>query len=381
MKALAISTASRSVELVDRAQPRITEPSMVRVRTLEVGVCGTDAELCAFDYGEPPRGEDVLIAGHEALGVVEEVGPAVEHLEAGDLVVPSVRRPCGHSRCTPCATGNQDYCVTGDYTERGIKGAHGFLAEEFVDDERYLHIVPPELREIAVLTEPLTIAEKALEQYTAIQRRLPWLREAGADQLVRGRRAIVLGAGPVALLGAMLLIERGVSTWVYSRGDESDAEARIATAFGATYVSSRETEFEALDDDIGQVDLIYEATGASELALQVMSHLDPNAVCILTGVPTGERSARVRSDAMMKRLVLRNQVVAGTVNASSRDFVQAIRDLGRFEARWPAVIRRLITERAPMECFCRLAGSKRGIKQVIRVSLLPIGDASTFPAR
>ena len=160
---------------------------MVRVRMLEVGVCGTDAELCAFEYGDPPANEDYLIVGHEALGRIEEVGAEVERLRVGDLVVPSVRRPCSHERCAACATGNQDFCVTGDFTERGIKGAHGFLAEEIAEQERYLHIVPAELRDVGVLTEPLTIAEKALRQYAAIQRR-PCMKLSSSASAIHGSR-------------------------------------------------------------------------------------------------------------------------------------------------------------------------------------------------
>ena len=365
MKALAVSQRSRSVRVVDIDPPVLSTPSMVRVRMLEVGVCGTDAELCAFEYGDPPGGADYLIAGHEALGVVEEVGADVERLRKGDLVVPSVRRPCPSEECAACLSGNQDFCVTGDYTERGIKGAHGFLAEQIVEEERYLHIVPAELREVGVLAEPLTIAEKGLRQYAAIQRRLPWMAGADDEAFMHGRRAVVLGAGPVGLLGAMLFMERGFDTWVFSRGDADTPNARLADSIGATYVSSSGTQFADLAADVGQIDLVYEATGAPQLAFDVMAHLDANAVCVLTGVPGEEKAMRIEGDEIMKRLVLRNQVVVGTVNANRRDFGQAIRDLGRFDSARPSELRGIVTHRVPMDAFCEQATSKRGIKSVI----------------
>lgn len=338
---------------------------MVRVRVLEVGVCGTDAELCAFEYGDPPEGEDYLIVGHEALGRVEEVGDDVERLRVGDLVVPSVRRPCPHERCAACRSGNQDFCITGDYTERGIKQAHGFLAEEVVEHERYLHIVPGELRDVGVLTEPLTIAEKGLRQYAAIQRRLPWLADADEETFMHGHRAVVLGAGPVGLLGAMLLIERGFETIVFSRGDADSPNAKLATAVGATYVSSTRVSFERLAHRTRHIDLVYEATGAPGLAFDVMQHLDANAVCILTGVPGEGEPFDIEGNAIMKAIVLHNQVVAGTVNASRRDFGRAIRDLGRFQSAWPQQLRSIITGRAPMDEFCDRATGNQGIKNVI----------------
>ena len=365
MKALAVSQRSRSVRIVEHEPPTLVTPTMVRVRMLEVGVCGTDAELCAFEYGEPPAGADYLIVGHEALGIVEETGPEVERLRKGDLVVPSVRRPCASDECAACMSGNQDFCVTGDYTERGIKGAHGFLAEQIVEEERYLHIVPGELRDVGVLAEPLTIAEKGLRQYAAIQRRLPWMLGVDDEAFMHGRRAVVLGAGPVGLLGAMLFMERGFDTWVFSRGDSQTPNARLAEAVGATYVSSSSTEFATLAERIGPIDLVYEATGAPQLAFDVIGHLDANAVCVLTGVPGEADALEVEGDEIMKRLVLQNQVVVGTVNANRRDFGQAIRDLGRFESARPAELRSIITHRVGMEAFCERASSRHGIKSVI----------------
>lgn len=150
--------------MIEIAEPKITKPNDVLVRMLEVGVCGTDKEICHFDYGTPPAGSDFLVLGHESLGEVVATSSAVRDLKKGDLVVTMVRRPCEHPECFACRNGRQDFCYTGDFKERGIKELHGFLTELVVDDERYFFKVPPELRDIAVLAEPLTIAEKALTQ-------------------------------------------------------------------------------------------------------------------------------------------------------------------------------------------------------------------------
>ncbi len=86
----------------------------------------------------------------------------------------TVRRPCPHPSCVACREGRQDFCYTGDFTERGIKQNHGYMTEFVVEEERYLNPAPRELRDVAVLVEPLTIAEKSLEQLWMVQRRLPW---------------------------------------------------------------------------------------------------------------------------------------------------------------------------------------------------------------
>src|ERR1700761_2192979 len=173
MKAVAVFPGSRQVRVIEQEDPAITQPDQVMLRMLDVGICGTDKEICSFEYGTPPAGDEHLVIGHEALAEVVQAGPAVERLQVGDLVVPSVRRPCADPGCLSCRSGHQDYCYTGDFRERGIKEAHGYMAEYAVDHERYMNLVPAGLRDIAVLAEPLTIAEKALEQIFGMMRFRP----------------------------------------------------------------------------------------------------------------------------------------------------------------------------------------------------------------
>jgi threonine dehydrogenase-like Zn-dependent dehydrogenase len=368
MRVVSLFPDERRVDVVDRPAPASDGPTDVRLRTLEVGVCGTDAELCSFQYGEPPAGARELVLGHEALARVEAVGSAVRGLQPGDLVVPMVRRPCPRGDCAACRSGNSDFCQTGEYTERGIKGADGFLAEEVVEAETYLVPVPEALREVAVLVEPLTIAEKALRQYADVQRRLPWSGWKADDELPAGRRAVVLGAGPVGLLGCMLLRLRGVETVVYSRGRAPNPKAALVEAMGARYVSSEDVPFADVARETGGVDLVYEAAGASQLAFDVLPHLGANAVFVFTGVPGRKERIEVAGDAIMKNVVLQNQAVLGTVNASRADFERAVEDLAAFLARWPAALRGIITGRHPMSAFCEQAGAKGGIKRVIEVA-------------
>src|SRR3954466_2835395 len=93
MRAVGVFPGKREVGLISHHAPRIDSPTQVKIRTLEVGVCGTDREICSFAYGTPPKGSDYLVLGHEALGEVIEAGSEVSEFKPGDLVVPSVRRP------------------------------------------------------------------------------------------------------------------------------------------------------------------------------------------------------------------------------------------------------------------------------------------------
>ena len=191
MQAIAVTPrkpgSARALEL---PQPQAT-PGLVRVSVLEVGIDGTDTEIDKGEYGDAPKGQDVLVIGHEALGRVDAVGEGVSGFAVGDLVVATVRRPDG---CPNCKAGESDMCLWGDYTERGIKGAHGYMAQYYADSPDFMVKIPEALRSFAVLLEPLSIVEKAIFQAWKIQERLVW----------QPKKAVVLGAGPIGLLATIL---------------------------------------------------------------------------------------------------------------------------------------------------------------------------------
>ncbi len=367
MKAVAVFPTARTVRLVEHPAPRIGTATDVKLRMLEVGICGTDREICAFQYGSPPAGSDYLILGHESLGEVVEIGAGVSRVRVGDLAVLRVRRPCARETCVACRAGRQDFCYTGEFTERGIKDAHGFMAETVVDDEQYVHVVPRALREVGVLVEPLTIATKALVQVEQVQQRLPW-----ACPVTPGKtpefchRAVVLGAGPVGLLGAMALVANGFETFIYSREPATSIEATVAETIGATYLCSETESPERLAKRVGNIDLVYEATGAAQVSFEVIEVLGVNGVFVFTGVPGRAGRLVIDADVIMRNLVLKNQVVFGTVNAGPQAFDAAILDLGVFMGRWPAAVRSLITGRHLVEAAPDLLLSKPvGIKNII----------------
>lgn len=369
MRAIAVVPGRREVRLLEQEAPVLTGAQDVKVSVLEVGVCGTDKEICAFEYGTPPSGLEHLVIGHESLGEVVEVGEKVTRLHPGDLVVPMVRRPCPHEHCRPCRQGRQDFCSTGDFLERGIKQLHGFMTETIVDHESYMNVVPRALRDVAVLVEPLTIAEKGLLQLARVQERLPWsCPHAQAEGIGHCHRAVVLGAGPVGLLGAMALTLAGFQTTVYSREKETEPRADLVRSFGAQYVSAQETGLDRLAERAGPIDLVYEAVGLSRLAFAILPHLAPNSVLVLTGVPALKEPSPIDTDTIMRNMVLANQAVLGTVNAGRDAFEAAIRDLAALQTRWPAAVAALITGRFPMEAHRDLLlGAPAGIKNVIAV--------------
>ncbi len=362
MKAVAVYPQRREVILVERDEPGITGPSQVKIRMLEVGVCGTDKELCAFVYGTAPCGSDVhFILGHESLGEVAAVGPAVEDLHPGDLVVGRVRLPCSDAGCSACRSGHQDFCATGKYREHGINRLDGFMAEYVVEERAYLHPVPRSLLDVAVLVEPLTIAEKAFAELTRVQQRLPWT--------LPRRRAVVLGAGAVGLLGAMKFIVEGFETFIYSLLPPPNASAAVAASIGAGYISSQDVPVDRMREQVGSIDVVYEALGAAQLAFDVLKTLAPNGVYVFTGVPRAEQLDRFDTENIIANLVLKNQAILGIVNSGRQAFADAIRDLAIFHSRWPQALQSMITGRFALQDFRDpVMGRSGGIKNIIQIA-------------
>lgn len=367
MRAVAVFPSTREVKLVDIPEPVVRTATDVKIRVLDVGVCGTDKEICSFHYGIPPKGSDFLVIGHECLGEVIDTGHKVSTLAKGDLVVMTVRRPCPHKHCDACRQDRQDFCYTGDFTERGIKEAHGFMTEYVVDDEKYMVKVPANLRDVAVLIEPLTIAEKALIQVWQIQQRLPWSCPMAPNHKPGAcHHAVILGAGPIGILGAMAFKAAGFGTFVYSLEPEDSDKATLLRSFGVEYISAKVTPLDKLVERMGTIDVVYEATGASKLSFEMLKQVGPNAAFVFTGVPGLKGPVPVDTDVLMRQMVLKNQVLFGTVNAGRDAFEAAVKDLKRFMKDWPEATRTLISGRFDASRIKDLATWEApGIKNVI----------------
>ncbi len=337
MKAIVVKPAVQdSIHMRDMPDPKM-KPTEIAVKMLRVGLCGTDAEINHGLYGKPPDGDEFLILGHENLGVVEEVGKNVKGWKPGDLVVSTVRRPCGI--CANCKAGHNDLCNSGQYTERGIMRRHGFMAEYYVESPQYLHKIPKAVRDFAVLLEPMSVVEKGIDHAFLIQRRLIWKPKLG----------VVLGGGPVGLLAAAVLRVRGLRTVVVGREPETDLRAQIAKKLGAEYVCVANQSLLDLPKLIGPPDLVIEATGSARVVFDAMEILGPNGVLCLLSVTGGGGMNEEPIERINQLIVLGNQVVFGSVNANPRHFAMGVKDFVAIEKKWPGVLSKLLTNRIPWE--------------------------------
>jgi glucose 1-dehydrogenase len=344
MRACAIVPGGTDVVIVDRPEPAITRPDEVKLRVERVGICGTDREEAAGGRALAPEGQRELVIGHEMLGEVLEVGSAVTSVRPGDHAVFTVRRACGH--CRPCELNRPDMCLTGRYKERGIWGLDGYQTERVVDAAQYLVRVPAEIGEVGVLTEPLSVAEKAIDEAARLQSaRLPG---AGTpEQWLLNRRCLVAGLGPIGLLAAMILRLRGAQVVGLDVVPADSPRPRWLAAIGGTYVNGGSG---ALDQvaSAGPIGLVVEAAGIASLEFELLDALGLGGVYVLTGIPGGDRPLSIGGADLVRRLVLGNQVMVGSVNASREHFALAVEDLGRARVQWGAdMLAGLITHRHP----------------------------------
>ncbi len=348
MKAIAIVPGTAGLRLVDRPEPSIHATDEIKLRVLRVGICGTDREEVSGGRALAPGGEKELVIGHEILGQVVETGPRVTRVSRGDYVVLTVRRGCG--RCLPCAMNRSDMCQTGNYRERGIWGLDGYQSEYVVEREQYAVRVPPELTSVAVLTEPMSVAEKAIDEAVRVQ--VSRLADAAATpDWLFSRRCLVAGLGPVGLLAALALRLRGAEVYGLDIVDSTTARPQWLVGIGGRYVDGRQVRTDQVNNQLGPMDLIFEATGIASLEFNLLDALCQNGVYALTGVPGGNRPLEIPGAQLIRQLVLENQVMLGSVNAALDHFQMAVQDLSHARLKWGSHLEALITHRHPYSEF------------------------------
>jgi threonine dehydrogenase-like Zn-dependent dehydrogenase len=293
----------------------------VRVRVLEVGLCGTDADLANGEFGSAPDGDSHLVLGHENLGQVIEVGSAAAgRFAKGDIVVAVVRRP-GDSEYD--RAGLYDLSTDPDVHERGVRRLHGFLAEEYVEDADFLVKVSPATAPVAVLTEPMSGVGKALRVGDEVQRRL---------RIWQPRRTLVTGAGTIGLLAVLTLRQRGLDVTCWSRRPAPYANSDLVEQMGARYISAADHDLASARAQHGPFDIVFEASGAASVIFPAADTLATNGVLVLFGLTPGKQLVEVDVGTFNQAFVLDNKALVGSVTGSIDDYARAVADLGRAEA-------------------------------------------------
>jgi glucose 1-dehydrogenase len=346
MRAITLQPGVKDSAALEQVPEPPAEAGAVLVEGVALGICGTDAEIVRGDYGEPPPGETRLVLGHESLGRVKEA-PADSGFAPGDLVVGIVRRP-DPVPCASCAAGEWDFCRNGLFTERGIKGLHGYGSERWRSEPEFAVKLDPGLGRLGVLMEPTTVVAKAWEQIDRLLTRAT----IGAEHV------LVTGAGPIGLLGALLGRMRGYEVSVLDRATDGP-KPDLVRALGGRYHTG------SVADVDPPPDIIVEATGASQVLLDAMTHTSANGIVCLTGISSSGRDISLDAADLNRRIVLENDLVFGSVNANRRHYEAAAQALTEADNAW---LERLITRRVPLDRWSEaLTREPHDIKVVVEL--------------
>jgi threonine dehydrogenase-like Zn-dependent dehydrogenase len=355
MRAVAAFSGLTSPGWVDIPEPSAPGVGEALCRTLQIGVCGTDREILQSAAPLTPDGSDFLVLGHECLARVEEVGPEVAALRPGDLVTPLVRRPIRESPVRP------DLLAFGDYVERGIVRQHGFAMSRFVDRQEHLLRVDPSLAKVAVLAEPVSVAEKAGNEASLVAR-----ARYGDHWISQPPRTLVVGMGPIGFAGLIACRCRAWPMTMAGRDDPESSRANAARDLGADYVQMDDDWSPRLVESDG-FDLILECTGNDAVAMRAAEWLASRGILCWLGSSRQPRPDHHNVDLLIRNAILRNHVFIGCVNSARRDFDDALRHLSELSSARPAALEAIITSRAaPDDALWHFQNrTPQGIKAVI----------------
>lgn len=350
MRALTVLPGvANSAQLNDVPEPPLSDGAIL-VRTVALGVCGTDREIVSGEYGAAPPGQERLVLGHESLGRVE-TAPKGSGFTSGDFIVGIVRRP-DPAPCSACAAGEWDMCRNGRYTERGIKERNGYGAERFRIEPDFAIKVNPALGTLGVLLEPTSIVAKGWDHLERVgQRSHSW----------RPRILAVTGAGPIGLLAALMGRQRGLEVHVLDHND-NEPKPSLTRDLGATYHGNGLTDLDQL-----QPDILIECTGATDVIGGVLGRTAPSGIICLAGVTSPGYRTDIDIGLFNRSMVLNNEVVFGTVNANRKHYETAAEVLAQADKEW---LGRLITRRVPLDRWSEALERRRGdIKVIIDFTL------------
>ena len=240
-----VYNAPRTFALRDIPTP-VPGPGEVRVKVLQVGLCGTDLHLHNGRF----LATFPFVPGHEVVGHVDELGPGVTGLPSGELVAVNPNSSCG--ACSHCRTGRPLLCP--NLTGIGSNKPGGF-ADYLVAPVSQIFSVEGMDPDVAVFTEPTSCVMHGMDV----------LRPAP------GANALVFGAGPTGLTMAQLIARDGGAHVTVAASTQFKLDAALRLGIDRVHCMNRAN----LDHDVEQLllgsggegyDIVVEATGAATIA-------------------------------------------------------------------------------------------------------------------
>jgi L-gulonate 5-dehydrogenase len=309
------------MRVVDVPEPRRPGSHEVVVRPEAVGICGSDFHYFLGDLGTVDDSELYpRIQGHEAAGVVEEVGPdCPSHMRPGERVAIWPVGSCGE--CYPCRIGRHNVCV-----RLSLIGVHrdGALQERLVVPASQVFPVGDQDPALSALIEPVSIAVRAVVR----------------ARVEPAEKAVVLGAGPIGQAIALAAIDRGASVLLV---DPVPSRLERGKAGGADLLASgerRDTVASALEWAGGDgPEVVFEATGVPEVTRTALELVAPAGRVAVVGLSAHDTPLRV-GDLPFKEID-----VLGVSCCTGDEFAEAV----ALVARRRDALSHLLTHEFPLE--------------------------------
>jgi len=313
MRAAVLTEVNKPLQILDLEQegPKAQE---ARVKVKAAGVCMSDWHIMNGDWPLPLP----MVLGHEAAGIVDEVGPGVTNLKRGDHVIFSFRPNCGH--CRYCSSGRTVLCIGHNDTPRWMM--HDGTTRLKLNGEAV-----NQMARIGTFSEYVVCPA---EQLVKIREDLPWAYAAiigcsvatGVGAVTRhakvpaGSSVLVIGCGGVGLnivQGARLA---GARTIIAS--DLLDNKLEYAKTFGATHIINAGKEdvvktVRALTDGLG-TEFAFDAIGSEKTAVQAVDAVAPGGHAVLVGIP----AVTARAPISPMNMVYGEKMLTGSYYGSIR---------------------------------------------------------------
>lgn len=248
--------------------PAKVDPGMVKIAIHTVGVCGSDVHYYTHGKIGPFIVNEPMVLGHEAAGIITEIGEGVTHLKVGDRVCMEPGIPDPNSKASRLGMYNVDPAVVFWATPP----VHGVLTPHVVHPENYTFKLP----------DNVSFAEGAMVEPFAVG-----MQAAYKAGIKPGDTAIVIGAGPIGTMVALAALAGGCARVIVA--DMAQPKLDIAAQYqGIIPVNVKEQNLvevlNTLTDGWG-ADVVFECSGSPRVWETIMALPRPGGTIVAVGLP------------------------------------------------------------------------------------------------